>query len=127
MQSICIDDAVVVGQDRAENVVTNDGTTMRTLVEQLHKPSAWSRLKEVLINPESGAAEGVKTEPTPAEDTAPATQPVMVEPATQNGVVEPATQNGVHVEDEADGAKELTDEEQLAEDKNRAGARAKKE
>ena len=34
-QQICIDDAVVVNPDRADNILTNDGSTMRTLVETM--------------------------------------------------------------------------------------------
>jgi hypothetical protein len=49
-QQICIDDAVVSDPDRAENVVTNDGTTMRILAQALSKPSAWNRQKEVVTD-----------------------------------------------------------------------------
>lgn len=47
-QQICVDDAVVVDPTRAENVLTNDGTTMRILAASAGKPSAWNRLKEVV-------------------------------------------------------------------------------
>ncbi|RAL08768.1 hypothetical protein BO97DRAFT_480426 [Aspergillus homomorphus CBS 101889] len=54
-QQICVDDAVLVDPDRAENVVTNDligvdtdGTTMRILVQSMGKPSAWSRQREIV-------------------------------------------------------------------------------
>ncbi|CAK4024480.1 Hypothetical predicted protein [Lecanosticta acicola] len=49
-QQICVDDAVIIDQTRAENVLTNDGTTMRILVQSSGKPSAWSRQKEVVAN-----------------------------------------------------------------------------
>ncbi|KAF2741957.1 hypothetical protein M011DRAFT_462809 [Sporormia fimetaria CBS 119925] len=49
-QQICIDDAVVIDPNRAENVVTNDGTTMRIMVEKNAMPSAWSRLPEVVTD-----------------------------------------------------------------------------
>ncbi|KAI9835476.1 MAG: hypothetical protein M1837_003785 [Sclerophora amabilis] len=50
-QQIRIDDAVVIDPDRAENVLTNDGSTMRILAESLGKPSAWRRQPEVLVEP----------------------------------------------------------------------------
>ncbi|MCJ1249394.1 hypothetical protein MMC30_006617 [Trapelia coarctata] len=49
-QQICIDDAVVIDPDRAENVLANDGSTMRILVQSMGKPSAWSRQKEVVVD-----------------------------------------------------------------------------
>lgn len=33
---------------RAENVVTNDGTTMRIIAQSCAKPSAWTRQSEVV-------------------------------------------------------------------------------
>lgn len=48
-QQICIDDAVVMDPDRSENVVTNDGTTMRIMAQKSATPSAWTRQKEVLV------------------------------------------------------------------------------
>lgn len=48
-QQICIDDAVVVDEQRPENVVTNDGTTMRIMTQKNASPSAWTRQKEVII------------------------------------------------------------------------------
>ncbi|EXJ55901.1 hypothetical protein A1O7_08832 [Cladophialophora yegresii CBS 114405] len=47
-QQICVDDAVIVDPNRAENILTNDGTTMRIVAETSGKPSAWNRLKEVV-------------------------------------------------------------------------------
>ncbi|KAH7376388.1 hypothetical protein B0T11DRAFT_335564 [Plectosphaerella cucumerina] len=47
-QQICVDDAVVIDPNRAENIVTNDGTTMRIAAELTGKPSAWNRIKEVV-------------------------------------------------------------------------------
>ena len=55
-QQICVDDAVVVDPDRAENVVTNDGTTMRIIAQTAAKPSAWTRQTEVVND---NRAEGV--------------------------------------------------------------------
>ena len=43
-----MDDAVVVDPDRAENVITNDGTTMRIIAQTSAKPSAWTRQIEVV-------------------------------------------------------------------------------
>lgn len=48
-QQICIDDAVVIDPNRSENVVTNDGTTMRIMAQKSGTPSAWTRQKEVLV------------------------------------------------------------------------------
>lgn len=39
-QHICVDDAVVIDPTRAENVITNDGTTMRIVAQSSAKPSA---------------------------------------------------------------------------------------
>ncbi|KAK5942982.1 hypothetical protein PMZ80_003987 [Knufia obscura] len=47
-QQICVDDAVIVDPERAENVVTNDGTTMRIMAQLSAKPSVWNRQKEVV-------------------------------------------------------------------------------
>lgn len=41
-QQIRIDDAVVIGSDRAEKILTNDGTTMRIFAEDMGKSSAWN-------------------------------------------------------------------------------------
>lgn len=38
----------MVDPDRAENVVTNDGTTMRIMSQLLDKPSVWNRQDEVI-------------------------------------------------------------------------------
>ncbi|KAL0938569.1 uncharacterized protein CTRU02_205179 [Colletotrichum truncatum] len=48
-QQICVDDAVVVNNDRAENILLNDGTTMRILAQSMAKCSAWTRQKEVVV------------------------------------------------------------------------------
>lgn len=49
-QQICVDDAVVVDPERAENIITNDGATMRILVQSMGRPSAWSRQKEIVAD-----------------------------------------------------------------------------
>jgi hypothetical protein len=49
-QQICIDRAVVVDEQTPENVVTNDGTTMRIMVQKSGNPSAWTRQKEVIVS-----------------------------------------------------------------------------
>ncbi|EME41203.1 hypothetical protein DOTSEDRAFT_55095 [Dothistroma septosporum NZE10] len=49
-QQICVDDAVVIDPSRSENVLTNDGTTMRIMVQSSGRPSAWSRQKEVVTD-----------------------------------------------------------------------------
>ncbi|KNG51198.1 hypothetical protein DDE82_005910 [Stemphylium lycopersici] len=48
-QQICIDDAVIIDEQRPENVVTNDGTTMRIMAQKNALPSAWTRQKEVIV------------------------------------------------------------------------------
>ncbi|KAF2151443.1 hypothetical protein K461DRAFT_280233 [Myriangium duriaei CBS 260.36] len=63
-QQICVDDAVVVDPQRAENVITNDGTTMRIVAEASGKPSAWNRLKEVVGDgPDTVKSLSASTEP----------------------------------------------------------------
>lgn len=54
-QQICVDDAVVIDPDRAENVVTNDGTTMRIMAQIAARPSVWTRQKEVAVDDRAGA------------------------------------------------------------------------
>lgn len=57
-QQICVDDAVVIDPQRAENVVTNDGTTMRIMAQKSATPSAWTRQNEVIIeNPATAVLE----------------------------------------------------------------------
>ncbi|KAJ9108617.1 hypothetical protein QFC19_002335, partial [Naganishia cerealis] len=51
-QQICVDDAVVISATRPENVLTNDGTTMRIVAKVLGRPSAWLRQHEVLFDDE---------------------------------------------------------------------------
>ncbi|KAF2656901.1 hypothetical protein K491DRAFT_354908 [Lophiostoma macrostomum CBS 122681] len=53
-QQICIDDAVVIDPERAENVITNDGTTMRILTEKTASPSVWNRQREVINDDRAG-------------------------------------------------------------------------
>ena len=53
-QQICIDDAVKIDPERAENVITNDGTTMRILSEKNATPSAWNRQPEVVTDDRAG-------------------------------------------------------------------------
>ncbi|CAI6340662.1 unnamed protein product [Periconia digitata] len=47
-QTICVDDAVIVDPKRAENVLTNDGTTMRILSEKSNAISVWNRQREII-------------------------------------------------------------------------------
>lgn len=49
-QQICVDDAVVIDDQRPENIVTNDGTTMRIMAQKSATPSAWTRQKEVITS-----------------------------------------------------------------------------
>ncbi|CAD6891724.1 unnamed protein product [Tilletia laevis] len=49
-QTICVDNAVVVDPERAENVVTNDGVTMRILAQKLNKASVWRQLNEQTLD-----------------------------------------------------------------------------
>lgn len=39
----------MVDEQRPENVVTNDGTTMRIMAQKNATPSAWTRQKEVIV------------------------------------------------------------------------------
>ncbi|CAD6952011.1 unnamed protein product [Tilletia controversa] len=47
---ICIDDAVVVSPMQPENVLTNDGNTMRLTALILNKASAWTKQDQILLN-----------------------------------------------------------------------------
>ncbi|KAI1181656.1 hypothetical protein F5B17DRAFT_436517 [Nemania serpens] len=49
-QQICVDDAIVIDDQRPENVVTNDGTTMRIMAQKSATPSAWTRQREVITS-----------------------------------------------------------------------------
>lgn len=69
-QQICVEDAVVIDPDRAENVVTNDGTTMRIMAQTSAKPSVWTRQKEVVIDDRAGAIL-LEQEAAAAEEQAP--------------------------------------------------------
>ena len=79
-QQICIDDAVVTDPARAENVLTNDGSTMRIMVQSMGRPSAWSRQKEVVEDDSykkiEGSGDGADGEAA-IEPTAPAKGPVI--------------------------------------------------
>ena len=46
----------MVDPKRAENELTNDGTTMRILAESLDKPSLWNRQPEVVRDSRSKGA-----------------------------------------------------------------------
>ncbi|KAJ9108615.1 hypothetical protein QFC19_002333 [Naganishia cerealis] len=64
-QQICIDDAVVVDPERAENILSNDGTTMRILAEQTGKPSVWQQYKEYLADGQSVSLQEEENAPDP--------------------------------------------------------------
>ncbi|KAJ5986739.1 hypothetical protein N7451_011104 [Penicillium sp. IBT 35674x] len=66
-QQICIDDAVVIDPNRSENVVTNDGTTMRIMAQKSGTPSAWTRQKEVLVEDPATVILEAKAEKAKAE------------------------------------------------------------
>jgi len=67
-QQICVDDAVVVDPNRAENVLLNDGTTMRILAQTESKPSAWTRQREVIVNEDTAEAARIAREALPAPE-----------------------------------------------------------
>ncbi|KAG7294217.1 hypothetical protein NEMBOFW57_004287 [Staphylotrichum longicolle] len=67
-QQICVDDAVVVNPNRAENVLLNDGTTMRILAQTESKPSAWTRQREVIVNEDTAEAVKIARESLPAPE-----------------------------------------------------------
>lgn len=54
----------MVDPARAENIVTNDGATMRILVQLMGRPSAWSRQKEIVAEtlPEIDHGRGAELE-----------------------------------------------------------------
>ncbi|KAL9115746.1 MAG: hypothetical protein Q9227_000114 [Pyrenula ochraceoflavens] len=66
-QQICVDDAVVVDPLRAENVVTNDGTTMRIMAQKSATPSAWTRQKETIVESPATAVLEANAEKAKAE------------------------------------------------------------
>jgi hypothetical protein len=47
---------VVIDPDRAENVVTNDGTSMRILADKNGQPSTWNRQPEIVNDDRANAA-----------------------------------------------------------------------
>ncbi|KAL9933584.1 hypothetical protein V8E36_007760 [Tilletia maclaganii] len=47
---ICVDDAVIISPQQAENEVTNDGNTMRLTALILGQPSAWTKQEQVLLD-----------------------------------------------------------------------------
>ncbi|KAK4221372.1 hypothetical protein QBC38DRAFT_513609 [Podospora fimiseda] len=92
-QQICVDDAVVINNDRAENVLLNDGTTMRILAQTQAKPSAWTRQKEVLVDDRT-----VGIKPAPSQLPRP---PKRVEPEAieEPDIVEPTNSEEPAVEE----------------------------
>ncbi|KAK0529324.1 hypothetical protein OC834_003732 [Tilletia horrida] len=71
LQQICIDDAVVIDPDRAENVVNNAGLTMKMLAEQTGVSSALERLpglasSSIAIEPNTEQEEAVEPAAAPA-------------------------------------------------------------
>ncbi|KAK7424025.1 hypothetical protein QQX98_000635 [Neonectria punicea] len=89
-QQICVDDAVAIDPNRAENIVTNDGTTMRIAAELTGKPSAWNRIREVVkegpvVEPElAESEENVPTDSSPEAMIEPAEpEPVAIEAAPE--------------------------------------------
>ncbi|KAK0559525.1 hypothetical protein OC861_006616 [Tilletia horrida] len=49
-QRICINDAVIVSPNRPENFLSNDGQTMRTMLQAKNQPSLWTQSVEVLTD-----------------------------------------------------------------------------
>ncbi|KAL9938485.1 hypothetical protein V8E36_003108 [Tilletia maclaganii] len=69
-QQICVDNAVIVNPERTENILTNDGATMRILAQKLKKASIWRSMPEYIAD---GKMSTQDTEPvddgsTPADD-----------------------------------------------------------
>ncbi|CAD6977707.1 unnamed protein product [Tilletia controversa] len=63
-ESICVDNAVVIDPERAENVITNDGVTMRILAQKMKKASVWRQMKEYV---NSGELATTSSEPNENE------------------------------------------------------------
>ncbi|KAK0543656.1 hypothetical protein OC846_006338 [Tilletia horrida] len=59
---ICVDNAVVVDPQRAENIVSNNGTTMRILAQTEKKASLWRQLQEY-VNDNEVVPQSKSTEP----------------------------------------------------------------
>lgn len=128
-----MDDAVMIDPNRAENVVTNDGTTMRIVAETSGKPSVWNRIKEVAqegptaddelleaADDESAPSEGGDTDPQAIEDTpatdesADASSTVEAE-ASEGRASTPDSESLVGAGDDA-AEGEIADEEEKADD-----------
>ncbi|KAL9933586.1 hypothetical protein V8E36_007762 [Tilletia maclaganii] len=62
---ICVDNAVVINPERAENVISNNGTTMRILAQEAKKASIWRQMKEVVADGQVVPASR-STEPDPS-------------------------------------------------------------
>ncbi|KAH7165330.1 hypothetical protein EDB81DRAFT_852234 [Dactylonectria macrodidyma] len=86
-QQICVDDAVAIDPNRAENIVTNDGTTMRIVAELTGKPSAWNRIREV-----------VKEGPLADSELAESTENAPID-SSPEAMIEPAEPEPVAIED----------------------------
>ncbi|TAQ87233.1 hypothetical protein B7494_g4480 [Chlorociboria aeruginascens] len=115
-QQICIDDAVVIDPERAENVITNDGGTMRILVQSMGKPSAWSRQKEIVTDSRAKKIEVDEKEPPTKIEAAPPrkTGQRMAERASKTEQVDkPAAKK-----DEEDKEEDDDDEPAAATDEN---------
>lgn len=59
-QQICVDEAVLIDPLSCENVVTNDGITMRIMAQKDARPGAWTRQREVITD--DRVAESIKEE-----------------------------------------------------------------
>ncbi|KAJ9115970.1 hypothetical protein QFC22_005113 [Naganishia vaughanmartiniae] len=112
-QQICIDDAVIVDPERAENILSNDGTTMRILAEQTGKPSVWNQHKEYL---EDGQVVHVqqkdKSDVNP--DAAPSPAPDVVASYSDN------VQTKKQDEEDAEGMDEVALDDTMAKEKEAA-------
>ncbi|KAF2442344.1 hypothetical protein P171DRAFT_314280, partial [Karstenula rhodostoma CBS 690.94] len=103
-QQICIDDAVVIDPDRAENVITNDGTTMRILADKNAQPSVWNRQPEI-----------VNDDPEPTQ-TAPKATTASGATAVEQGAEKPTvTGPASSAEDREEAKKMREDQRKLAE------------
>ncbi|KAJ6000014.1 hypothetical protein N7481_000423 [Penicillium waksmanii] len=121
-QQICIDDAVVMDPDRSENVVTNDGTTMRIMAQKKDasesEPKAAESKSAVEDKEEDGDPEAQdepdgETEDSPKESDSVDDLPDADEARTE--VEDKAAESEVDDADATNGASESEDAEPASE------------
>ncbi|RFN44900.1 hypothetical protein FIE12Z_10881 [Fusarium flagelliforme] len=128
-QQICIDDAVVINNDRAENTLLNDGTTMRILIQSQAKPSAWTRQREVVVDDRTIGLEKEPLHALPETDLdldsdediateAEETSELGEEPTIEDGTTEDISDNQDKTPQEEESSVPSGDEQPVDEDED---------